>query len=318
MVQLPEKNQSTPGPGQVEQRQVHEAEAGQRLDNYLMRIRSGVPKGRIYRAIRTGEVRVNKGRAKPELKLSSGDIVRVPPLKSSEASVKPITRMWQQRLQQATVMETPTLIAIDKPSGLAVHGGSGVDVGLIEALRSLYCDDTYLELVHRLDRDTSGLILIARRAATLRSLHALLRSGDVDKRYQCLVAGRWPSHLKRIEAPLEKFVLPSGERRVRVSQNGKAASTGFRVLRRWDGVTLLEAKPITGRTHQIRVHCQHAGFPILGDAKYADNAAGALASGIALERLFLHAHTLTFELDQQLFSLRAELAGELQAALDRL
>ncbi len=302
----------------MEQRTVHDAEAGQRLDNYLMRIRPGVPKGRIYRAIRTGEVRLNKGRPKPESRLIAGDVVRVPPLRTEERAAKPKTLYWEDRLRARVVLENPSLIAIDKPSGLAVHGGSGVDVGLIEVLRSMYSSDRYLELVHRLDRDTSGLILIARRAATLRALHELLRTGAIDKRYLCLVAGRWPSHLKKIDAPLEKYLLSSGERRVKVSQDGKPAQTGFKVLQRWDRATLLEAKPVSGRTHQIRVHCQHAGFPILGDAKYASGEADTVASAIGLQRLFLHAKVLNFKVQEQSYNLRAELAEELQSVLLRM
>lgn len=205
---------------------------------------------------------------------------------------------------------------VNKPPGLAVHGGSGVNVGLIETLRAMYDTDRYLELVHRLDRDTSGLLLVARRASTLRSLHGLLRSNGVDKRYLCLVSGRWPAHLKRVDAPLEKFALPSGERRVKVAATGRQSLTTFRVVTRWSSMTLVEAKPVTGRTHQIRVHCQHAGFPILGDAKYADDAADRLAEKLRLKRLFLHAASLSFRLEEQNYSLQAALPLELQRLID--
>jgi 23S rRNA pseudouridine955/2504/2580 synthase len=225
---------------------------------------------------------------------------------------------WRARLREAVVKEEATLLVINKPPGLAVHGGSGINVGLIETLRAMYDTDRYLELVHRLDRDTSGLLLVARRASTLRSLHALLRTNGVDKRYLCLVSGRWPAHLKRVDAPLEKFALPSGERRVKVAATGRQSLTTFRVVTRWSCATLVEAKPVTGRTHQIRVHCQHAGFPILGDAKYSDEAAIRLADKIGLKRLFLHAASLNFQLEEQNYSLEAALPKELQRLVESL
>lgn len=291
-------------------------EAGQRLDNFLKRIRPGVPKTRIYRAIRKGEVRINKGRVKPDARLDAGDLLRIPPLQVSERIPATGASGWQARIRESMVLEESTLLAVNKPSGLAVHGGSGVSVGLIETLRSMYRQDRYLELVHRLDRDTSGLILIARRASTLRQLHELLRSNGVDKRYLCLVAGRWPAHLKRVDAPLEKFALASGERRVRVGAGGRSALTKFRVVQRLPKATLIEARPVTGRTHQIRVHCQHAGFPILGDSKYADGAAEDIADGLNLKRLFLHAQGLAFVMDSRRYALSAPLPKELQRLLD--
>jgi len=300
----------------VEWRVVLPEEAGQRLDNFLQRVRGGVPKTRIYRAIRKGEVRVDKGRVKPDTRLDAGVCVRIPPLRVPEKTEAAGAAGWRSRLRDAIVREDATLLVVNKPPGLAVHGGSGVSVGLIETLRAMYDTDRYLELVHRLDRDTSGLLLVARRASTLRSLHTLLRSNGVDKRYLCLVGGRWPAHLKRVDAPLEKFALPSGERRVKVAATGRQSLTTFRVVRRWSSMTLIEAKPVTGRTHQIRVHCQHAGFPILGDAKYADDAADRLAERLRLKRLFLHAASLTFRLEEQNYSLQAALPAELQRLLD--
>ncbi|WP_435210861.1 RluA family pseudouridine synthase [Luminiphilus sp. nBUS_16] len=319
MIQLSEKKGSdTQRDTKVEWRTVLPEEAGQRLDNFLQRVRGGVPKTRIYRAIRKGEVRINKGRVKPDTRLEAGVSIRIPPLRVPEKAEAAGAAGWRARLRDAVVREESTLLVINKPPGLAVHGGSGISVGLIETLRAMYDTDRYLELVHRLDRDTSGLLLVARRASTLRSLHGLLRSNGVDKRYLCLVSGRWPAHLKRVDAPLEKFALPSGERRVKVAAAGRQSLTTFRVVTRWSGATLVEAKPVTGRTHQIRVHCQHAGFPILGDAKYSDEAALRLASKIGLKRLFLHAASLNFRLEEQNYSLEAPLPKELQRLVETL
>ncbi len=319
MIQLSEKKGSdTQRDTKVEWRTVLPEEAGQRLDNFLQRVRGGVPKTRIYRAIRKGEVRINKGRVKPDTRLEAGVSIRIPPLRVPEKAEAAGAAGWRARLRDAVVREESTLLVINKPPGLAVHGGSGISVGLIETLRAMYDTDRYLELVHRLDRDTSGLLLVARRASTLRSLHGLLRSNGVDKRYLCLVSGRWPAHLKRVDAPLEKFALPSGERRVKVAAAGRQSLTTFRVVTRWSGATLVEAKPVTGRTHQIRVHCQHAGFPILGDAKYSDEAAIRLAAKIGLKRLFLHAASLNFRLEEQNYSLEAPLPKELQRLIESL
>ena len=319
MIQLSEKKGSdTQIDTKVEWRIVLPEEAGQRLDNFLQRVRGGVPKTRIYRAIRKGEVRINKGRVKPDPRLEAGVSVRIPPLRVPEKAEAAGAAGWRARLRDAVVREESTLLVINKPPGLAVHGGSGINVGLIETLRAMYDTDRYLELVHRLDRDTSGLLLVARRAPTLRSLHGLLRSNGVDKRYLCLVSGRWPAHLKRVDSPLEKFALPSGERRVKVAATGRQSLTTFRVVTRWSGATLVEAKPVTGRTHQIRVHCQHAGFPILGDAKYSDEAAIRLADKIGLKRLFLHAASLNFWLEEQNYSLEAALPKELQRLVESL
>jgi 23S rRNA pseudouridine955/2504/2580 synthase len=319
VIQLSEKKSSNLQTNtKVEWRIVLPEEAGQRLDNFLQRVLGGVPKTRIYRAIRKGEVRVNKGRVKPDTRLEAGVSVRIPPLRVPEKAEAAGAAGWRARLRDAVVKEEATLLVINKPPGLAVHGGSGINVGLIETLRAMYDTDRYLELVHRLDRDTSGLLLVARRASTLRSLHALLRTNGVDKRYLCLVSGRWPAHLKRVDAPLEKFALPSGERRVKVAATGRQSLTTFRVVTRWSCATLVEAKPVTGRTHQIRVHCQHAGFPILGDAKYSDEAAIRLADKIGLKRLFLHAASLNFQLEEENYSLEAALPKELQRLVESL
>ena len=245
--------------------EVSDAESGQRLDNFLLRKLSGVPKTRIYRAIRKGEVRVDKGRAKPERKLSAGEVIRIPPIGSVETPAKAeAPARWNQRIAQSVVYEDKGLIIVNKPTGLAVHGGSGIDFGLIETLRQQRLEQPYLELVHRLDRDTSGLVMIAKRASVLRELHDLLRNDGIDKRYLALVAGKWPSHLARVQAKLGKSALSSGERMVRVDASGKPSITDFRIVERFAGATLVEAKPITGRTHQIRVHAQHCGTSNIG------------------------------------------------------
>ncbi len=293
--------------------------AGQRLDNYLVRELRGVPKTRIYRALRKGEIRVNKGRVKADYRLQAGDTVRLPPLTRVEREPGVAPQSLQQQLAESTVYEDVGLLVVDKPSGLAVHGGSGLNFGLIETLRQMRPQDKYLELVHRLDRDTSGLILIARKPAVLRELHRLLRGDGVDKRYLALVAGSWPRRMQRVEAPLAKNILQSGERMVRVAKEGKPSITEFSVVERFKGATLIEAKPVTGRTHQIRVHARHAGFPLLGDAKYADDTSEALTRQLGLKRLFLHAAGLRFTLPEQApISLRAELPGDLSKILDKL
>jgi len=293
---------------------------GQRLDNFLLKTLKGVPKTRIYKAVRKGEIRINKGRKKANYRLKQGDVVRLPPLRQPDPSEPaPISPYWLKLLPERIVYEDERLLVIDKPSGLAVHGGSGLNFGLIECLRQLRPDDRYLELVHRLDRDTSGLIMIARKPAILRELHRQLREDKVDKRYLALVAGQWPRSRKVVEAPLQKNTLQSGERMVRVSGEGKRSITEFAVIERFDAATLIEAKPVTGRTHQIRVHAQHAGFPLLGDAKYSDDRGERLARELGLKRLFLHARSLQITLPET-GGLRLEsgLDQELENILDIL
>lgn len=299
---------------------VDEEASGQRLDNFLSRHLRGVPRARLYRALRKGEVRVNKGRVKPDYRLVAGDSVRLPPLHQPQAGDKPaVPRRLFDELGQRVVYEDDGLLVIDKPSGLAVHGGSGLSFGLIECLRQMRPDQRYLELVHRLDRDTSGLILIAKKAAVLRELHRQLREKHVDKRYLALVAGAWPSSKGTVEAPLEKNVLQSGERMVRVSGDGRTAVTKFRVVERFSGATLVEASPVTGRTHQIRVHARHAGHPLLGDAKYASQEGELLARELGLKRLFLHASNLAFTLPGMApLALEAPLDQDLETVLQKL
>ncbi len=268
--------------------------AGQRIDNFLRAQLRGVPKTLIYRILRKGEVRVNKGRVKPEYKLQAGDLVRVPPLRLAERDEpEPLAQGLLERLEAAIVYEDKALIVLNKPAGIAVHGGSGLSYGVIEALRQLRPDAKELELVHRLDRDTSGLLMIAKKRSMLRHLHQALRGDGVDKRYMALVRGRWETSKKQVSAPLLKNTLRSGERMVEVTEDGKEALTLFRVLRRFgDFATLVEARPVTGRTHQIRVHARHAGHSIAGDSKYGDEEFTREIRELGGKRLFLHAYAL--------------------------
>jgi 23S rRNA pseudouridine955/2504/2580 synthase len=299
---------------------IDENASGQRLDNYLVRELKGVPRARIYRALRKGEVRVNKGRVRADYRLVAGDQVRIPPLHQPPPSAPAtIPRQQLAHLAQRIVYEDDDLLVMDKPSGLAVHGGSGLSFGLIECLRQLRPDAPYLELVHRLDRDTSGLTLIAKRGLILRELHRQLREKHIDKRYLALVAGKWPKAVRVVDAPLEKNILQSGERMVRVSREGKRAITEFSVVERLHGATLIEARPITGRTHQIRVHANHVGFPLLGDDKYSNDQSAAFARQIGLKRLFLHAASLNFSLlEVGGISLQAPLDQSLEITLNTL
>lgn len=269
--------------------------AGQRIDNFLLARLKGAPKTLIYRILRKGEVRVNKGRVKPDYKLQAGDIVRVPPVRLPERDEPaPVAQGLLGRLEAAILYEDKALIVLNKPAGIAVHGGSGLSFGVIEALRQLRPEVRELELVHRLDRDTSGLLMVAKKRSMLRHLHeALRRDGGVDKRYMALVRGNWPTSKKKVAAPLQKNNLRSGERMVEVSIEGKEALTLFRVLRRFgEFATLVEASPVTGRTHQIRVHAKHAGHPIAGDAKYGDDDFTREIRELGGKRLFLHAYAL--------------------------
>ncbi|AEB57705.1 23S rRNA pseudouridine(955/2504/2580) synthase RluC [Ectopseudomonas mendocina] len=268
--------------------------AGQRIDNFLRAQLKGVPKTLIYRILRKGEVRVNKGRIKPEYKLQAGDVVRVPPLRLAERDEpEPLAQGLLERLEAAIVYEDKALIVLNKPAGIAVHGGSGLNYGVIEAFRQLRPDAKDLELVHRLDRDTSGLLMIAKKRSMLRHLHEQLRGDGVDKRYMALVRGHWATAKKQVNAPLQKSNLRSGERMVEVDGEGKEALTLFRVLRRFgEFATLVEAKPVTGRTHQIRVHAKHAGHSIAGDSKYGDDGFTREIRELGGKRLFLHAYEL--------------------------
>ncbi|WP_061240342.1 23S rRNA pseudouridine(955/2504/2580) synthase RluC [Ectopseudomonas composti] len=295
--------------------------AGQRIDNFLRTQLKGVPKTLIYRILRKGEVRVNKGRIKPEYKLQAGDIVRVPPLRLAERDEpEPLAQGLLERLEAAIVFEDKALIVLNKPAGIAVHGGSGLNYGVIEAFRQLRPDAKDLELVHRLDRDTSGLLMIAKKRSMLRHLHEALRGDGVDKRYMALVRGHWATAKKQVNAPLQKSNLRSGERMVEVDDQGKEALTLFRVLRRFgEFATLVEAKPITGRTHQIRVHAKHAGHSIAGDSKYGDDEFTREIRELGGKRLFLHAYELHVPLpDGGVLKLEAPVDDMWARTLERL
>ncbi|MEQ4923729.1 23S rRNA pseudouridine(955/2504/2580) synthase RluC [Proteus hauseri] len=271
-------------------------EAGQRIDNFLLARLKGVPKSMIYRIIRKGEVRANKGRIKPEYKLNAGDIIRIPPVRVSEKEEIAVSPKLGKvaALSECILYEDEHLMLINKPSGTAVHGGSGLSFGVIEGLRALRPEARFLELVHRLDRDTSGVLLIAKKRSALRALHEQLRLKQMQKDYLALVRGEWQSHTKVIQAPLLKNILQSGERIVKVSSEGKPSETRFKVEERFEFATLVKASPVTGRTHQIRVHALHAGHPIAFDDRYGDREFDAQLASTKLNRLFLHASSLTF------------------------
>jgi 23S rRNA pseudouridine955/2504/2580 synthase len=295
---------------------------GQRIDNFLITRLKGLPKSHLYRVLRKGEVRVNKKRIKPEYRLQAGDVVRVPPLRLStqtNAPAKP-SQNAQQLLTTRILYEDKNLLIINKPAGMAVHGGSGVSLGVIEILRAMRPQEKFLELVHRLDRGTSGCLILAKKASTLKELHELLRNGKVEKKYHALVKGHWPKHMRIVDAPLQKFQLRSGERMVNVDQTGKEAVTEFRVLQRFENSTLVEATLQTGRTHQIRVHALHIGHPIAGDDKYGDKEFNKEMRAFACKRLFLHAVSVNFTLpsSNQSIAINTELDETLKKCLEKL
>lgn len=294
--------------------------AGQRIDNFLQARLKGVPRSRIYRILRKGEVRVNKGRVKAEYRLRGGDQVRVPPIRVSEAPELPVAGEQLRRvLEDAILFDDGGLMVVNKPAGLAVHGGSGVRLGLIEALRQMYPQSPFMELVHRLDRDTSGAILVARKRSVLLHVQSELRAGRMGKSYLALASGKWPRAQKLVEAPLRKNTLKSGERMVVVDGEGKPSRTRFQVMERFPAATLVAAEPITGRTHQIRVHAQFVGCPLAGDAKYTPDEVNAGFREIGLKRLFLHSAEVRCTLpDGRAVAVKAPLPGELESVLQRL
>ena len=271
-------------------------EAGQRIDNFLLSRLKGVPKSMIYRILRKGEVRVNKKRIKPEYKIQDGDEIRIPPVRVAEREEVAVSPHLQKvaALTDAILYEDDHILVLNKPSGTAVHGGSGLSFGVIEGLRALRPEARFLELVHRLDRDTSGILLVAKKRSALRSLHEQLREKGMQKDYLALVRGQWQSHVKAVQAPLLKNILQSGERIVRVNSEGKPSETRFKVEERYAFATLVRCSPITGRTHQIRVHTLHAGHPIAFDDRYGDREFDKQLAGTGLNRLFLHAAALRF------------------------
>ena len=277
---------------------VDDEAAGQRLDNFLLRTLKGVPKSHIYRIVRSGEVRVNKGRVGPDARLAAGDVLRIPPTRTAHSAAPAVRSRVVSTFKPPILLEDEWLIAVDKPAGLAVHGGSGIALGLIEQLRASRPDARFLELVHRLDRETSGVLLVAKKRVALTSLHAQLRDGKIDKRYLVLVRGPWPEAKRVVDVPLHKFVTAAGERRVRIQPGGRDSITLFRRERSWETheppLALLEAELKTGRTHQIRVHLAHLGHALAGDDKYGDFAWNRELAREGLKRMFLHAKQMTF------------------------
>ena len=265
--------------------------AGQRLDNFLTRHLKGVPRSRVYAMVRKGEVRVNGGRARPHTRLAAGDVVRVPPHRPFEPRGGAPAERLVAELEACVIHEDARLIVLAKPAGVAVHGGSGVTSGVIEALRAAR-PGASLELTHRLDRGTSGCLVIAKNRPTLLAVHEAFRAGRVTKTYDLIVTGRWPRRLRTVQEPLMRYVLPNGERRVRVSAEGAPAHTDFEVLRTAADATWLRAFPRTGRTHQIRVHAANRGHAILGDEKYAKRE-----GGLGANRLMLHASAISLAID---------------------
>ena len=268
--------------------EVGEESEGQRIDNFLLRIAKGVPKSHIYRVLRSGEVRVNKGRVQAEYRVKPGDRVRVPPMRTAERPAQAAVPAREFEI----AFEDEALIVVDKPSGIAVHGGSGVSFGVIEQLRRARPLAKFLELAHRLDRETSGLLVVAKKRLALTKLHDMFRDGGINKRYLALVKGRWRNELQHVKLPLHKYLTAEGERRVSVDAEGKAAHSIVRLVARWENFSLVEVELKTGRTHQIRVHLSHLGFPIAGDDKYGDFPLNKDLQKAGLRRMFLHAARL--------------------------
>jgi 23S rRNA pseudouridine955/2504/2580 synthase len=271
---------------------IGEEAASQRVDNYLVRHCKGVPKSHLYRILRSGEVRVNGRRVGPDYRLQDGDEVRIPPLRLAKRLPGPVPRTTRQF---DILHEDDGVVALDKPSGIAVHGGSGVSFGVIEQIRQQRPEARFLELVHRLDRETSGCLLVAKKRSALTALQAQFREGAVSKIYLAVVRGRWPDPLRHVRATLEKYLTAEGERRVRVSAAGKPAHSVVRLLGRWQSFSLVEVELKTGRTHQIRVHLAHLGFPLCGDDKYGDFGLNRTLGSRGLKRMFLHAAHVRFE-----------------------
>jgi 23S rRNA pseudouridine955/2504/2580 synthase len=294
--------------------EVDEGSAGQRIDNFLIRYLKGVPKSHIYRILR-GEVRVNKKRIDQTYRLQEGDLLRIPPVR---VATREEVESFVPAMEFPVLFEDDALIALNKPAGVAVHGGSGVSFGVIEQLRRARPQAKFLELVHRLDRETSGVLLIAKKRSALTAMHEIMREGNSDKRYYALVLGEWKNARQHVKLPLHKFDTPQGEKRVMVRDDGQPSHTVFNLRQSFGDYTLLEAELKTGRTHQIRVHLSHLGFPIAGDDKYGDFARNKELTKLGLKRMFLHAHSIAFNhpLSGEPLVLTAPLAPELQRFLD--
>ena len=306
-------------PPRVERVTATSEEAGRRLDNFLLTRLKGVPRAHVYRLIRGGEGRVNSRRVQAGYRLNTGDEVRIPPVRQADARTPlPVGRVRADWIQECVLYEDQDLLVLNKPSGLAVHGGSGISLGAIELLRAVRGPREHLELVHRLDRDTSGCLLVAKRASALRALHAQFRDGSIDKRYLALLIGRWPGRARTVDAPLITDERRGGERHVRVDAAGKSALTRFIPLERFAEAVLTEVHLTTGRTHQIRVHAASIGHPVAGDERYGLAADLAVARH-GLKRLFLHARSLAFTSPHNgPLTIEAPLGDDLTAPLDRI
>ncbi len=304
----------------VQLKEITDAHEGQRLDNFLINLLKGVPKSHIYRIIRKGEVRINKGRCAAKRKLIIGDIVRIPPIRvAEEKQLISAPAYLTSSLTRDILFEDDAILVINKPSGFAVHGGSGISSGVIEALRELRPDSHFLELVHRLDRDTSGCLIIAKKRSALRTLHEYFRGDGVKKNYLALLHGRWEKQKLIVDQPLLKNISQGGERMVKISSSGKPSKTLFRRIALYHDTTLVEASPYTGRTHQIRVHAAWLGHAIIGDERYGENEINKKFRQRGYKRLFLHAHKLQFAhpVSGEVLKLVAPLPDDLQALLDK-
>jgi 23S rRNA pseudouridine955/2504/2580 synthase len=304
--------------------EIDESGAAQRIDNFLFKRLKGVPKSHIYRILRGGEVRVNKKRIDQTYRLQLGDLLRIPPIRVAEKHEIPAVHV--PAAEFPVIYEDEALLAVNKPAGLAVHGGSGVSFGVIEQLRNARPQAKFLELVHRLDRETSGVLLLAKKRAALTAMHEIMREGNSDKRYFALVLGQWKNAKQHVRLPLHKFDTPQGEKRVMVREDGQASHTVFALRKNWApqndglGFSLLEAQLKTGRTHQIRVHLAHLGFPIAGDDKYGDYTCNKALAKQGLKRMFLHAYSIAFAhpLTGEPLRLVAPLAKELEGFIAKL
>lgn len=305
-------------PTKVLQIEITDENHEQRVDNFLITLLKGVPKSHIYRIVRKGEVRVNKGRVEINHRLKTGDIVRVPPVRIAERSEEVfVPTNLKDALQQSILYEDDGFLIVNKPAGFAVHGGSGVSSGIIEGLRLLRPEAKFLELVHRLDKDTSGCLVIAKKRSALRAFHAIFRDNQVKKTYIALLVGQWKKKQLVVNAPLLKNVAKGGERMVTISREGKEAETVFTRLQQFKEVTLVEAAPKTGRTHQIRVHALHLGHPIIGDERYGRDDINTIFRQKGYKRMFLHAKTLTFShpTTGELMKIHAPLPSQLETLL---
>jgi 23S rRNA pseudouridine955/2504/2580 synthase len=319
-------NSSAAGGGGVQYVEAGEGDAGQRLDNFLVRTLKGVPRTHVYRLLRKGEVRVNSKRAKPDQRVEAGDRIRLPPVRRPDTSAdgvtaRPPSPSLAKLVTDAIVYEDPDLLVLNKPAGVAVHGGSGMAHGVIEVLRAVRPEAKELDLVHRLDRETSGCLVVAKRRAALRDLHAQLREGQTEKRYLALVCGKWNLGQKRIELPLATGERRGGERHVAVRTHGQMAVSTFRPVQFFGNVaSLLEVEIGTGKTHQIRVHAAYAGHPVAGDDKYGDRDCNEVLKGYGLTRMFLHASSIGVNRPgtREPLVVSAPLSAELHAVLEAL